>query len=216
MGFAHVKTTEFAFESVSVVKEWGHATLLVVETPDESPTQRDVENARRRQEIAQKQNEKYLRCQLLALSALGPGYTPWMKLSLLESDHHRHPDSPVVGGVAYKVYRGEERLTENSVFLMEKDGKVLKARNPEELFGDLLQEKHKSYGFEKDGTWTAFSRWSICWAALELYNPKNARTTCSPSRKPREEENGTGAKKVARRESLVHHGRSDGWTGTAK
>jgi hypothetical protein len=43
-----------------------------------------------------------------------------MKLVLLESDNHQRRDqTPVVAGVVYKVYRGDLRLTENSVYLME-------------------------------------------------------------------------------------------------
>ena len=38
-----------------------------------------------------------------------------MKLVLVESDYHRHRDKPlVIGGIVYKVYQGEERLTEQA------------------------------------------------------------------------------------------------------
>jgi len=71
------------------------------------PTDLDVDNARVRQEIAERMEREYARCLSLALRALGPGYTPWMKLILLESDYHRHRDRPpVVGATVYKVYRG--------------------------------------------------------------------------------------------------------------
>jgi hypothetical protein len=39
------------------------------------PTLQDLDNAARRQAIADRQNEEFREVQLLALSALGPGYT---------------------------------------------------------------------------------------------------------------------------------------------
>ena len=53
------------------------------------PTDQDRENAAIRREIADAQNAEYAEAERLALARLGPGYTPWMKLVLLDSDYHR-------------------------------------------------------------------------------------------------------------------------------
>src|SRR5262245_58339511 len=109
-------------------------------TPE--PTDHDRRNAEIRQAIAERQATEYTEALNLALGTLGPGWEPWMKLVLLDSDHRRTGDTTPVA-VVYKVYRGEERLTENSVFLRRMpDGAVRKAGNYEELFGDLLHEPH--------------------------------------------------------------------------
>src|SRR5438128_149286 len=111
------------------------------ETPE--PTEHDRENASRRQEIADKQAAEYGHCLRLALGVLGPGWTPWMKLCLIDSDYYlRHGAPPEPVATVYKVYHGKLRLSENSVYVMEKDGKTVWARSYEELLGDLLFEKH--------------------------------------------------------------------------
>ena len=146
------------------------------EEPVPQPTAGDVENAAIRQAIAARQEAEYAQCLKLALGALGPVWTPWMKLILVESDYHRRRDQPfVIGATVYKVYRGEYRLTENSRYLIQDaDGTVRHAANYEPLFGELLREKHPSYGFERNGKWIAFDRWSVTWSAIELYTPKCA------------------------------------------
>ncbi len=57
-----------------------------------------------------------------------------MKLTLIDSDHRQTGNIEPVATV-YKVYRGEQRLTENSVFLRRMpDGQVLTADNYEAAF----------------------------------------------------------------------------------
>ncbi len=137
-------------------------------------TEQDRSNAKMREAIAAKQEAAWNEAYLLAFGALGPGYTPWMRLSLIDSDHHNTGNTESIATV-YKVYRGEERLTENSVFVMRRpDGTITKSKNHEELFGDLLKEKHPTRGFEHNGTWCAFDRWTLVWSALELYKPRSA------------------------------------------
>ncbi len=142
------------------------------------PTEGDRENERRRQAIAERMEAEYVEALKLSLGTLGPGWTPWMKISLIDSDYYqRHDGTPEVRATAYKVYRGEERLTENSVYLMRRsDGTVVKADNYEDLFGDLLKEKHPTRGFTHNGTWIAYDRWTLCWSALEFYHPKSVET----------------------------------------
>src|SRR5436309_1108376 len=55
------------------------------------------------------------------------------------------------------------------------DGTAKAATTAQELFGDLLTEKHPTYGFtDKDGTWHAYSRYTVCHGAVSLYEPKSA------------------------------------------
>ena len=138
------------------------------------PTDQDRENARIRQEIAKRQAETYSEAQQLALAVLGPGWTPWMKLSLIDSDHRQNGDTEPVATV-YKVYRGEDRLTEKSVFLRRMpDGQVVKADSYEPLLCDLLHEKHPTRTVEVQGQQMAVAKYELCWSALELYHPKTA------------------------------------------
>ena len=138
------------------------------------PTDQDWENARIRQEIAQRQAEAYGEAQRLALAVLGPGWTPWMKLTLIDSDHRRNGDTQPVATI-YKVYRGEDRLTENSVFLRRMpNGQVVKADSYEPLLCDLLHEKHPTRTVEVRGQSMAVAKYELCWSALELYHPKTA------------------------------------------
>src|SRR5690348_15582326 len=101
-----------------------------------TPTSQDIENARRRQQIAARQAEEYTEAERLAQEALGPGWTPWMKLSLIDSDHRRSGNTEPVA-TAYKVYQGDERLTEHSTYVRRMpDGQVRHADTVEPLFGE--------------------------------------------------------------------------------
>ncbi len=137
------------------------------------PSARDLENAAVRAAIAAKAAAEYTEAMKLALGVLGPGWTPWMKLSLIDSDHHRTGNTEPVA-VAFKVYRGPEKLSENSAYLRRMpDGQVMRADSYEPLFGDLLREPHPTRGFEHNGQWCPYPRWALCWSALELYSPKS-------------------------------------------
>src|SRR5690349_5596214 len=99
------------------------------------PTEQDRENARIRKEIADRQQREYDEAKWLAYKALGPGWKPWMRLSLIPSDHHQTGDS-TPAAVACKVYRGEQRLTDQSKYIRRMpDGQVLVADSYEPLFG---------------------------------------------------------------------------------
>jgi hypothetical protein len=138
------------------------------------PTDRDCANAAIRQAFADRQAQEYGETLKLATDSLGPGWTPWMKLVLLDSDHRRTGDATPVT-VAYKVYRGEKRRTENSVFLRRMpDGSVQQAGSYEALFGELLHETHPTKTLEIKGKLVPSPRWELCWSALELYKPKSA------------------------------------------
>jgi hypothetical protein len=141
-------------------------------TPE--PTDCDRTNAAIRQAIADRQNHEYGEVLKLAMGVLGSGWTPWMKLVLLDSDHRRTGDTNPVA-VVYKVYHGEKRKTERSVFLRRMpDGSVRQAGSYEELFGELLYEPHPTKTLEIKGKLVAAPRWELCWSALELYRPRSA------------------------------------------
>ncbi len=127
-----------------------------------------------RQAVADRQNAEFDKAFILALGTLGGGWTPWMKLSLIDSDYHRTVKAEPVA-TAYKVYRGEDRLTENSVYLRKMpDGTVKQGKNEEEMFGDLLHEQHPTRLLEIKGTLVPAPRYSLVWSALERYEPKSA------------------------------------------
>lgn len=162
--------------------------------PPTQPTDQDRENARIRQEIAKRQADEYGEAQRLALAALGPGWTPWMKLSLIDSDHRRNGNLKPVATV-YKLYSGAERLSENAVFLRRMpDGQVAKADSYELLLDDLLQQKHPTRTVEVRGQQVPVAHYELCWSALELYHPKTAeelaqrRATREQRRQEREDQ----------------------------
>ena len=138
------------------------------------PTEQDRGNAALRRAVAERQNAAYGEAAALALGALGPGYTPWMRLDLIPADHRQTGDRTPVATV-YKVFRGEARLTENSVFLRRMpDGSIRKAGGYEELFGDLLHEKHPTRTVEVRGERVPVGRYELVWGAQEQYHPRSA------------------------------------------
>jgi hypothetical protein len=148
------------------------------------PTPQDERNAAIRAEIAPRQNAQF--DEALADAVLGPGWQPWMKLSLIDSDHRRTGDTTPVATV-YKIYRGEQRLTENSVYVCRfPDGTVRHADNYEELFGELLTEKHPTKTVEVKSQQVPVGRWELCWSALERYAPRSA-SSLAAARVKREE-----------------------------
>jgi hypothetical protein len=139
-----------------------------------SPNRQEIENARIRRQIADRQAKEYAEAQALADAALGPGYTPWMKLSLIDSDHRRTGNAEPVA-VAYKVHRGAKRLNEHSVYIRRMpDGQIKHADSYEPLFGDLLQEPHPTLTIAIPGRTIPCPRYELCWSALELYQPQSA------------------------------------------
>jgi hypothetical protein len=138
------------------------------------PTDQDRQNARIRQEIAARQAEEFAEAERLALEALGPGYQPWMKLTLIDSDHRRTGNREPAA-TAFKVFRGEERLSSRSVFLRRMpDGTIRHADSYEPLLGDLLREKHPTRTVEVRGQKMPADKYELCWSALERYEPRSA------------------------------------------
>lgn len=84
-----------------------------------------------------------------------------MKLVLLGSDH-RHTGNVTPGAIAYNLYRGEQRLSENSGYLLKlPDGQVLKADSYELLFPEL-HEPHPTNKLEIRGELFPAPRWELC------------------------------------------------------
>jgi hypothetical protein len=138
------------------------------------PTPRDHENALLRQEIAARQAAEYAEAEWLAREALGPGWTPWMKLTLIDSDHRRTGDA-TASATVYKVYRGKARLTKNSLYLRRMpDGQVRQADSYEPLVAELLHEPRPTLTIEVRGRHVPASRYELCWSALERYEPCSA------------------------------------------
>jgi hypothetical protein len=142
--------------------------------PASEPSERDRENARIRQEIASRQAEEYAAVERLALAALGPGWTPWMKLTLVDSDYHRSGKTEPVATV-YKVYHGDDKRSANAVYLRRlPDGQIRQAGSYEPLFGELVHEKHPTRTLEMQGRQVPACRYSVLWSALERYQPLSA------------------------------------------
>jgi hypothetical protein len=108
-----------------------------------APTALDPANAAMRA-IAEKQNARYAEASTLALAALGPGFTPRMRLALIDAGHRRTGDR-TPAAVAYEAYRGEERASENARFIRRlPGGRTLKGDTPGSVFGDPLTQRHES------------------------------------------------------------------------
>jgi hypothetical protein len=54
------------------------------------------------------------------------------------------------------------------------DGQVHKATSYEQLFGDLLQEKHPTRTVEVRGEQIPIDRYELSWSALEIFHPLSA------------------------------------------
>ena len=138
------------------------------------PSDREEENARLRAEIAARQAAECAAAQALADEALGPGWVPWMRLSLIDADHRRTGDT-APAATAYKVCRGGRRRTEEAAYVRRMpDGSVRHAADYEELFGEMLSEPHPTRTDEVRGERVPCPRYELCWSALERYAPRSA------------------------------------------
>jgi len=131
-----------------------------------------------REEIADRQQAEYRHAEALALRKLGPGWIPWMKLTLVSADDCRptgkDDPAPFPVAVAYKVTcgKGEDRLDR---FLRElPTGEVVSSGWYEDVFCGLLEEKHPTRTVEVGGRRVPGKRYQLYWSALELYHPRSA------------------------------------------
>ena len=142
--------------------------------PVPQPNRQDVENARIRQEIAERQEREYIECLKWALGAFGPGWLPSHRHFLVsKEEEERHRQTGEKATVAATVYTVKNAAGEARHFSIE-NGKVVKHDSYEAGFGTMLLEPHPTRGFEHRGQWCRTHRYSLCWAPYELYQPKTA------------------------------------------
>jgi hypothetical protein len=136
------------------------------------PTFQDTENARRRQEIADRFRAQYEEARALAEKVLGPGWEPTGFHTLVEKDEedraHRTNTKPVPSAKVITVMKdGVKRH-----FRVET---MTECETPEAGFGEMLMEPHPTKGFEHRGQWCRIHRYSLCWGWYEPdYAPKSA------------------------------------------
>ena len=139
-----------------------------------TPTDQDRRNAELRANVASKQNDQYQEAALLALATLGPGWKPWMKLTLIDADH-RQSGNREAAATVFKVYRGDEKISDNAMFIRKMpDGRLMKNQRYEPLFGDMLFEAHPYKTMEVRGQIVPVGRYELCWSAVDIYRPKSA------------------------------------------
>jgi hypothetical protein len=138
------------------------------------PTPQDQHSARLRQEIAERQAREYEQVWNWARAAFGPGWLPSHRHFLVSKDEEekarRSGESPAVAAVVYTV---KSALGEQRHFTVE-GGRVVEHASYEAGFGPMLLEPHPTRTIEVRGQQVHPHRYSLCWAAYELYQPRTA------------------------------------------
>ncbi len=138
------------------------------------PTAQDVANAARRQEIATRQAEEYGRVLAWAMGKFGRGWTPSGRYYLVDKDDEdqarKTGERPKAAATCFIVKNcvGRKRY-----FTVDDAGIVTEHPGYKEAFGDMLLDSHPTQRIEVKGQMVAPHRYSLCWAAIELYNPKS-------------------------------------------
>lgn len=137
------------------------------------PTDLDRENARRRQEIADRFRAQAAQAEALACSLFGPGWKPSGYHYLVEKDAED------------EARRTNSKPTPSAtVISVEKDGvkrhfrveTMEECETPEAGFGDMLLEPHPTKDFEHRGQWCRIHRYSLCWGWFEAdYRPQTTK-----------------------------------------
>jgi hypothetical protein len=139
-----------------------------------TPTDQDRENARNRQEIAERMEAEYAECLALTIRAFGPGWLPSHRHFLVDKDEEeRHRRTGGKVRPAATVYTVKNAASEKRHFTVE-GGSVVPCENYEAGFGAMLLEPHPTRGFEHQGRFIHIHRYSLCWLSYELYRPKSA------------------------------------------
>ncbi|SRR5579883_1439259 len=142
--------------------------------PLPQPTDQDRENARIRQEIAERQAREYAQVLEWAAAAFGPGWLPRCRHYLVEIDEEERvrytSERPKAVATVYTV---RNKAGQEKHFTVD-DGKVIEHASYQAGFGPMLRELHPSRGFEHRGQWCRIHRYSLCWASYDLYEPKTA------------------------------------------
>jgi hypothetical protein len=139
------------------------------------PTQRDIDNAQSRQEIADRFALEYGKVLSWALGAFGPGWLPSHRHFLVDKDEEdrarRAGERPRAAATVYTVRH--ETTREAKHFTVEGD-QVKECDGYMEAFGPMLAEPHPTQRIEVHGQLVAPHRYSLCWSDIPLYEPKSA------------------------------------------
>jgi hypothetical protein len=138
------------------------------------PTARDHENARRREAIAARQALEYRQVLAWAQAAFGEGWLPSHRQFLVaneaEDQARNTGERPLAAATVYAVKNaaGDRR------HFVVRDGRPVEVADYQEGFGDLLLEPDPVRTIEVRGEQVHPHRYSLCWAPVELYEPKTA------------------------------------------
>ena len=139
-----------------------------------SPTSQDIENARIRRQIAERQGQEYEECLRWAVEAFGSGWEPSGRHYLIEKDEEERAratgERPTA---AAKVFTVKNAAGEKRYFTVV-NGRAVEHASHEAAFGDMLLELHPTRGFEHRGKFCRIQRYILCWGSFELYHPKTA------------------------------------------
>ncbi len=138
-----------------------------------APSHQDRENARRRQEIADRFRDQFEQALSLAVQVLGPGWEPTGFHTLVEKDAEdaarRTNTKPVASATVISCQNATGSKRHFRVETM------TECDSPEAGFGDMLMEPHPSKGFDHRGQWCRIHRYSLCWGWFEPdYRPQSA------------------------------------------
>lgn len=146
-----------------------------MQPPDPAkPNDRDRANAEMRAALAQKQNELYGVVMAWSTTLFGEGYLPVGRHYLVdkaEEDAARKEDRPPA--VEMTVYCVKNDAGRRRYFTVD-DGTVKEHLGYQEAFGDRLKELHPTLTFEHRRKALPAMRYSLCWGAIERYDPLSA------------------------------------------
>src|SRR5207253_745067 len=124
--------------------------------------EQDRENARRRQEIAERQEADYVQCLSLALKAFGPGWLPSGRHCLTDKDEEeRARRTGERARATATVYTVRNAAGECRHFSVADDGQVTCHESAASGFGSMLKEPHPTRGFQHQGQWCPVHRYSL-------------------------------------------------------
>jgi hypothetical protein len=145
-------------------------------TPSDAapPTARDRENARRREAIADRQAQEYRQVLAWAQAAFGVGWLPSHRHFLMTNEAEEQArntgERPQAAATVYTV---KNAAGDRRQFVV-RDGRPVEVADHREGFGDLLLEPDPVRTIEVRGEQVHPHRYALCWAPLELYEPKTA------------------------------------------
>jgi hypothetical protein len=138
------------------------------------PTDQDRRNAAARAVLADRQTKEYRRVLAWAIGAFGPGWLPSGWHYLIDHDDEdrarRTGERAVPAATVYSVRNCVGRKRHFTV----EDEKVVEHDGYEAAFGAMLLESHPTRTIEVRGQQVHPHRYSLCWAPIEMYEPRSA------------------------------------------